>query len=96
MAGQLLAADDMGERRADEADADKGDLLEQGFGQMASAFQEFGERGDDAAIGLFGADRHAQRVGKAVAGDAPQDVALRGEIRVGRGGRVPARSRGNG
>ena len=31
------------------------------------------ERRDDAAIGVLGADGHAQRIGKAVAGDAPQD-----------------------
>jgi hypothetical protein len=32
MAGQPLAADDAGKRRADQADADQGDLVEQDFG----------------------------------------------------------------
>jgi hypothetical protein len=55
-----------------------------------SALQEFGEGGDDAAIGFLGAHRHAQRVGEAVAGDAAQDIAARREIVVGGGRRMPA------
>ena len=38
MAGELLAADDAGERRADEADADEGDLLETVGPAMAFSF----------------------------------------------------------
>ena len=60
------------------------------------AFQEFGERGDDAAIGFFGADGHAQRVGKAVAGNAPQDIAARRQECVGRRRRMLAVVRENG
>jgi len=36
---------------------------------------KFAERGNDAAVGLFGTDAHAQRIGEAIAAHGTQDVA---------------------
>ena len=97
----LRAARRARDRGADQADADDREALERparraaarAYRSRVAVRHEVRQRRDDAAVGLFVADRQAQAIGQAIGGDRAQHEAARAQECVGVRGRAPGGSR---